>query len=157
MNDIPTFELGIDREALISQHTVSGVKAGSAAFEAGLRDGQQVTRTNIYWNDVSKPVQLTVRTEGGSKTRIVAVAVAANRLDTAGREKILREGCARRVVLLLSQLRQQDFRPRAARSSSMPPMSGIFTSEITTSAGCSRNSAIAWRPFSATRTVWPSR
>ncbi|PYT27636.1 MAG: hypothetical protein DMG57_17665 [Acidobacteria bacterium] len=67
MNDIPTFELGIDREALISQHTVSGVKAGSAAFEAGLRDGQQVTRTNIYWNDVSKPVQLTVHTEGGSK------------------------------------------------------------------------------------------
>ena len=67
MNDIPMFELGIDREALISQHTVSGVKAGSAAFEAGLRDGQQVTRTNIYWNDVSKPVQLTVHTEGGSK------------------------------------------------------------------------------------------
>jgi len=67
MNDVPRFELGIDREALISQHTVSGVKAGSAAFEAGLQDGQQVTRTNIYWNDVSKPVQLTVRTEGGSQ------------------------------------------------------------------------------------------
>lgn len=67
MDNIPTFELGIDREALISQHIVSGVKAGSAAFEAGLRDGQQVTRTNIYWNDISKPVQLTVRTEGGSK------------------------------------------------------------------------------------------
>jgi predicted metalloprotease with PDZ domain len=37
------------------------------AFQAGVRDGQQVTRTNIYWNDVSKPVQLTVRAEGGSK------------------------------------------------------------------------------------------
>jgi predicted metalloprotease with PDZ domain len=68
MDDIPTFELGMDREELVGQHKVSGVKAGSAAFQAGLRDGQQVTRTNIYWNDVSKPVQLTVRTEGGSKT-----------------------------------------------------------------------------------------
>src|SRR5207249_1993660 len=32
MDGIPPFELGFDREALVSQHIVSGVKAGSAAF-----------------------------------------------------------------------------------------------------------------------------
>src|SRR5438128_420352 len=61
---------------------------------------------------------------------------------------------ANAVIMITSIL---EFSSRAARSNSMPPMSGIFTSDITTSAGCSRNSAIAWRPFSATRTVWPSR
>src|SRR5205085_8496229 len=40
MDDIPAFELGIDRETSITQHVVSGVKPGSAAFQAGLRDGQ---------------------------------------------------------------------------------------------------------------------
>jgi len=68
MDDIPPFELGLDREALLSQHRVSGVKVGSAAFQAGLRDGQEVTGTSVYWNDVSKPVKLTVRTEDGRKT-----------------------------------------------------------------------------------------
>jgi predicted metalloprotease with PDZ domain len=67
MDDIPRFDLGMDRETLLSQHIVSGVKAGSAAFAAGARDGQQVTRTNIYWNDVSKPVQLTVKSDGESR------------------------------------------------------------------------------------------
>jgi predicted metalloprotease with PDZ domain len=67
-DDIPTFELGVDREALLSQHIVSGLKLGSAAFQAGLHDGQPVTGISIYWNDVSKPVKLTVRTENGSKT-----------------------------------------------------------------------------------------
>ena len=68
MDGIPPFELGFDREALVSQHIVSGVKAGSAAFQAGLRDGQQVTGTSVYSNDVSKPVKLTVRTDDGRKT-----------------------------------------------------------------------------------------
>lgn len=66
MDDIPAFELGIDLEMLLSRHIVSGVKPGSAAFQAGLRDGQMVARTSIYWNDVSKPVKLTVVTEKGA-------------------------------------------------------------------------------------------
>ncbi len=66
-DDIPAFELGFDREALLNQHIVLGLKPGSAAFQAGLREGQQVTGTSIYWNDVSKPVKLTVRTENGSQ------------------------------------------------------------------------------------------
>ena len=69
MDDIPPFELGFDREALVTQHVISGVKAGSAAFQAGLRDGQQVTGMSIHFNDVSKPVRLTVHAEGS--TRIV--------------------------------------------------------------------------------------
>jgi predicted metalloprotease with PDZ domain len=67
-DDIPAFELGFDREALLGQHIVSGLQPESAAFQAGLREGQPVTEMSIYWNDVSKPVKLTVRTENGSKT-----------------------------------------------------------------------------------------
>jgi hypothetical protein len=67
MDDIPRFELGMDREALVDQYVVSGAKTGSAAYTAGARDGQQVTRTNIYWNDVSKPVQLTITAGRASK------------------------------------------------------------------------------------------
>jgi predicted metalloprotease with PDZ domain len=68
LDDIPPFELGIDRDALVSRRVVSGVKPGSAAYQAGLRDGQQVIGTSIYMNDVSKPVKLTIRTEVGAKT-----------------------------------------------------------------------------------------
>ena len=67
MDDIPPFELGFDRERLLSQRIISGVKPGSAAFQAGARDGQHVTGISIWWNDVLQPVKLTVRTEGGSK------------------------------------------------------------------------------------------
>ncbi len=67
MDDIPRFDLGFDREPLLTQHIISGVRVGSAAFQAGLRDGQEVTRTSVYWDDISKPIKLTVRTEGGTK------------------------------------------------------------------------------------------
>jgi len=54
------FELGVDREALLSRHIITGVKEDSEACRVGLRDGQQVSGTSIYWNDASKPVKLTV-------------------------------------------------------------------------------------------------
>src|SRR5258708_10299669 len=50
MDDIPRFDLGFDREPLLTQHIISGVRVGSAAFQAGLRDGQEVTRTSVYWD-----------------------------------------------------------------------------------------------------------
>jgi len=67
MDDIPRFELGMNREDLVGQQMVSGVKVGSAAYAAGARDGQHVSRTDIYWNDVSKPVRLIVNADGASK------------------------------------------------------------------------------------------
>ena len=68
MQDIPPFELGMEREALMSQRVITGIRPGSNAYEAGLRDGQQVDHVSIYWNDVSRPVKLTIRTEAGGKS-----------------------------------------------------------------------------------------
>ena len=67
-DEIPPFELGMDREALIARHVVSGIKPDSEAGKAGLMDGQQVVGTSVYWHDVSKPVTLTVRTGAGINT-----------------------------------------------------------------------------------------
>jgi hypothetical protein len=36
-------------------------------FKAGVRDGQQVLGMSISWNDVNKPVRLTVRAAGGQQ------------------------------------------------------------------------------------------
>jgi predicted metalloprotease with PDZ domain len=66
-DEIPPFELGIDREALMARYVITGVKPDSEAFRAGLKDGQQVVGISIHWNDVSKLVKLTVRTPSGNK------------------------------------------------------------------------------------------
>lgn len=60
VDEVPTFDLGFDRETLLSKKTVANLRPNSAAFEAGLREGQQVLGMSIYWGDVSKPVRLTV-------------------------------------------------------------------------------------------------
>jgi len=65
---IPKFDLGMDENTLRTKNLVAGVRPDSEAFKAGLRDGQQIIGTSIYWNDPSKPVKLTVRTAEGNRT-----------------------------------------------------------------------------------------
>jgi predicted metalloprotease with PDZ domain len=62
------FELGFDREAMGKKSTIQGALPDSNAYAAGVRDGQQLLGESIYWNDLSKPVHLTVRTAEGIKT-----------------------------------------------------------------------------------------
>lgn len=64
-DEIPEFELGMDAEILRDKNIVANVKPGSEAFKAGLRDGQKIVRTSVYWNDTSKLVKLTVRAADG--------------------------------------------------------------------------------------------
>ena len=61
MVEMPEFELGMDRTALIENQRVMAVKPGSAAERAGARNGDVVVGTGVYWNDVSKPVRLTIK------------------------------------------------------------------------------------------------
>jgi predicted metalloprotease with PDZ domain len=63
-----TYELGFDREALDKKSVIEGVLPESAAYKAGVRDGQKVLGDSIYWNDMNKPVQLEVSTSDGVKT-----------------------------------------------------------------------------------------
>ena len=65
---IPKFDLGMDEDMLRTKKLVSGVRRDSEAFKAGLRDGQQIIVSSIYWNDPSKPVELTVQTAAGNRS-----------------------------------------------------------------------------------------
>lgn len=61
MVDMPSFELGMDRTGLIEKHLVTDIKPGSEAEKSGLKEGDSVIGTSVYWNDTSKPVKLTIR------------------------------------------------------------------------------------------------
>ena len=61
MVDIPSFELGMNREELLEKRRVAGLQPASEAYKSGLRDGDIVVGTDVYWNDTSKPVKLTVQ------------------------------------------------------------------------------------------------
>ena len=58
------FEIGFDVDASREARTLVGVLAGSAAHAAGLRDGMALRGLTAYWNDVTKPVQVDVETDG---------------------------------------------------------------------------------------------
>jgi predicted metalloprotease with PDZ domain len=58
---VPSFELGMERPALLERRTVTGLQTNSEAQRAGLREGDRVVGMSISWDDVSKPVRLTVR------------------------------------------------------------------------------------------------
>ncbi len=63
--EMPEFELGMDRTALVENQRVMALKPGSAAERAGARNGDVVVRTGVHWDDVTKPVRLTIK--GGKK------------------------------------------------------------------------------------------
>ena len=67
VDEVPPFDLGFDADVFRAKKQISAVKPDSEAFRAGVRDGQQVVGTSIYFGDATKPVRLTVRSDGGSQ------------------------------------------------------------------------------------------
>ncbi len=65
--ELALFDLGFNEDVLRSKNLVAGVREDSEAFKAGVRDGQEVLGMSVYWNEVSKPVQLTVRAGSGQQ------------------------------------------------------------------------------------------
>ena len=66
---MPPFELGFDGAATFAGQTVVGVKRGSSAYWAGLRDGQEVVScTPFTVGDPSQRLSLTIREGGNTKT-----------------------------------------------------------------------------------------
>src|SRR5262249_5963057 len=47
--EVPTFELGMERAALLERNTVTGLQANSEAKRAGMREGDRVVSMSIYW------------------------------------------------------------------------------------------------------------
>jgi predicted metalloprotease with PDZ domain len=65
---IGKFELGFDRSSITSDaKQVVGVKPGSEAYKAGLRDGQKLLGWSIYNGDPTKEVRLTIKTDNGKQ------------------------------------------------------------------------------------------
>jgi predicted metalloprotease with PDZ domain len=62
------FDLGFDLKSTEStDKTIFGVEPGSEAFKAGLRDGQKLFGSLIYYDDPSKQVKLTIKDEDGKR------------------------------------------------------------------------------------------
>jgi predicted metalloprotease with PDZ domain len=62
------YDPGLDVEKMVQTRVISGVKPGSAANLAGLRDGQIVIeRSEIRAGDPDQPISLTVRDNTGEK------------------------------------------------------------------------------------------
>jgi predicted metalloprotease with PDZ domain len=67
--DIPIFELGFDFDRMAKDRLVTGVSLNSAAYDAGLRNGQTRSGSvSVFFGDTSREVLLTVTDSQGEKT-----------------------------------------------------------------------------------------
>jgi predicted metalloprotease with PDZ domain len=64
------FELGFDFETARKSKTVAQLVEPSAAYRAGLRNGQKVLGASVYFGITNKPVELTIE-ENGQNRKIV--------------------------------------------------------------------------------------
>ena len=73
---LATWEAGFDVDKLLATRLIAGVKPGTAAYDAGLRDGQKlVGGVSIYFGDTEKEVELKVVDGTGEKAvRFLPVA-----------------------------------------------------------------------------------
>lgn len=62
--DIPQFDIGMSRDQLEKNRVVTDLEAGSEAQRAGIQEGDKVIKLSVYWDDVTKPIDLTVERKG---------------------------------------------------------------------------------------------
>lgn len=68
ITEVPLFELGLDLDSLLNKKIINGVKEGSAAYQAGLRDGQTVVRrSGISLGDATKQIEITIKDGEGER------------------------------------------------------------------------------------------
>jgi len=66
---IPAYELGFDINALLRDKTIAGLKDGSAAEGAGLREGQRVLGFSpIVPGDTGQPIEITIQDMSGTRS-----------------------------------------------------------------------------------------
>jgi predicted metalloprotease with PDZ domain len=74
------FELGFDFETARKSKVAAQVIEQSAAYAAGLRDGQKVLGASVYFGITNKPVELTIE-ENGQSRKIVYLPEAAEKIS----------------------------------------------------------------------------
>ena len=65
-----TFHLGFDPTSLRKKGIVHGVEQGSNAYQAGVRDGQQLGGFSLWNGDAEREVTLTLRESDGSREKL---------------------------------------------------------------------------------------
>lgn len=65
--EIAAFDAGFDVEATARTREVAGVREGSAAHAAGLRNGQKVEKLSVHYGDVTKPIEINVKQTDGPR------------------------------------------------------------------------------------------
>lgn len=67
--EIATFDLGFDLDALKTKKEIADVRPDSAAYAAGVRNGQSIVRRKpIYLNDPTHEVEITIKDGDGERT-----------------------------------------------------------------------------------------
>lgn len=81
MVEIPVYELGFDFDKFAKDRVVAGVNPNSAAYEAGLRNGQQRNGgLSLTFGDTTREIELKVKDNGAEKT-ITFLPVAKERVS----------------------------------------------------------------------------
>lgn len=70
MTALAQFEVGFDFEKTRATMKMTGVQEGSAAWDAGLREGQEVKSINIYYDQMDVPAKIGIKKENGEITTI---------------------------------------------------------------------------------------
>ena len=60
LEEQPTFDLGFDLDASMREKRVTGLREGSRAHAAGLRNGQRLTGWSVYHGQTDRPVTFTI-------------------------------------------------------------------------------------------------
>jgi len=89
LQDLPTFELGLDLASSRATRQITSVVEGGPAFEAGLRDGQSLASVSVNKGDPDRLAKFTIHTGAGDRQityypRGKAVAAWQYRLDQSG-------------------------------------------------------------------------
>ena len=89
LQDLPTFELGLDLARSGATSKLTGVVEGGPAFAAGLRDGQPLAHVSVNNGDPDRLARFTIHTDAGDRQitfypRGSTVAAWQYRLDQSG-------------------------------------------------------------------------
>jgi predicted metalloprotease with PDZ domain len=67
--EMRSFELGFDFDRFAKEKVVDGVKPDSAAYDAGLRNGQtRASGFSVFYGDTEREIELKVKDAEGEKT-----------------------------------------------------------------------------------------
>jgi predicted metalloprotease with PDZ domain len=75
------FDLGFDFDASVKAKKVTGIKENSAAYTAGLRDGQKMKGWSVQLSNINVPAVITIADENGKENKISYLPQSAEKIS----------------------------------------------------------------------------